>query len=169
MTAKEKQVQFIESYLKPTLKQFGYRVSGQTWWKDKGEFFNVINLQNFSWNSKNSVDFCFNVGIAVKALVKDSKKQKATYNDLVVHIREDAFIPSPKARKFGNGTGYSIIDNTDLEAFTLALKDDFEGYLLPKLESPTSLSDCLTLYEPFEFWHNNLKRVIAENHISLTP
>ncbi len=25
---------------------------GQTWWKDKGNFFNFINLQNYSWNSK---------------------------------------------------------------------------------------------------------------------
>jgi len=52
MTAKEKQAEFIKNYLKPILKDHGYLVSGQTWWKDKGDFFNVINLQSYSWNSK---------------------------------------------------------------------------------------------------------------------
>ena len=47
----------MKSYLKPTLKKHGYQTSGQTWWKDKGDFFNVINLQNYSWNSKESIDF----------------------------------------------------------------------------------------------------------------
>src|SRR5690606_28661656 len=70
MTAKEKQAEFIKSYLKPTLKQNGYQTSAQTWWKDKGDFFNVINLQNYSWNSKDIVDFRFNIGIALKATVK---------------------------------------------------------------------------------------------------
>ena len=49
MTAKEKQAYIIKIYLKPTLKTFGYQTSGQTWWKDKGDFFNFINLQNYSW------------------------------------------------------------------------------------------------------------------------
>ena len=70
MTAKEKQTEFIKNYLKPTLKKFGYLTSGQTWWKDKGEFFNVVNLQNYSWNSKDSVDFRFNIGIALKSYCK---------------------------------------------------------------------------------------------------
>ena len=72
MTAKEKQTLFIKTYLKTTLKTFGYQTSGQTWWKDKGDFYNVINLQNYSWNSKDSVDFRFNIGIALKATLKVS-------------------------------------------------------------------------------------------------
>lgn len=77
MTAKEKQTYFIKTYLKPTLKTFGYQMSGQTWWKDKGDFFTLINLQNFSWNSKDKVDFCFNIGVALKAIMKDVDKKKA--------------------------------------------------------------------------------------------
>ena len=76
MTAKEKQAYIIKIYLKPTLKTFGYQTSGQTWWKDKGDFFNFINLQNYSWNSKDSVDFRFNIGIALKATIKDKQKKK---------------------------------------------------------------------------------------------
>lgn len=74
MTAKEKQNLFIKTQLKPQLKNAGYQISGQTWWKEKEEFFTVINLQNFSWNNKDNVDFCFNIGIALKANLRDKKK-----------------------------------------------------------------------------------------------
>ena len=98
MTAKEKQTEIIKSYLKPTLKQLGYQTSGQTWWRDKGDFFTLINLQNFSWNSKDSVDFCFNIGIAVKATMTD-KTKKATYSDLTTHLDEGTFLPDRTKRK----------------------------------------------------------------------
>lgn len=52
MNAKEKQTEFIKGYLKPKLKDEGFGTSGQTWWKNKGDFFIVINLQNSQWNSK---------------------------------------------------------------------------------------------------------------------
>ena len=167
MTAKEKQSEFIKSYLKPTLKQFGYQTSGQTWWKDKGDFFTVINLQNYSWNSKDSVDFRFNIGIALRATVKDGQKKKATYNDLTTHLDEGTFLPDRKKRKFGDNQGYSIKDDTDLTEFTNALKEDFEIYILPGLDRPNSLADCVEFYGQFPFWGDNLKRVIKENNISV--
>lgn len=167
MTAKEKQTEFIKSYLKPTLKGFGYQTSGQTWWKDKGDFFNVINLQNYSWNSKDSVDFRFNIGIALKVTVKDEQKKRATYNDLTVHLDEGTFLPDGKRRKFGDNQGYSIKAGTDLHEFIKALTSDFEIYILPGLEKPKSLADCLEFYGQFPFWGDNLKRVISENNLSV--
>jgi hypothetical protein len=167
MTAKEKQTEFIKSYLKPTLKQFGYLTSGQTWWKDKGEFFDVINLQNYSWNSKDSVDFRFNIGIAVKATVKDEQKKKATYNDLTTHLDEGVFLPDRTKRKFGDNQGYSITGDTDLNEFITAFKDDFETHVLPRLEKHKSLADCIKFYEQFSLWGDDLKRVIKENNISV--
>lgn len=167
MTAKEKQTEFIKSYLKPTLKQYGYQTSGQTWWKDKGVFFNVINLQNYSWNTKNSVDFRFNIGIALKAIVKDQQKKKATYKDLITHIDEGTFLPDRKNRKFGNNQGYSLTDKTNSEEFIAALKTDFETYILPRLEELKTLSDCVKFYERFPIWGNNLKKVIEENKITI--
>jgi hypothetical protein len=166
MTAKEKQTYFIKTYLKPTLKTVGYQTSGQTWWKDKGDFFNVINLQNYSWNSKDSVDFRLNIGIALKATVKDHQKKKATYNDLTTHLDEGTFLPDRKSRKFGNNQGYSIKDNTDIDQFISAFKTDFETYILPGLEEPKTLNDCLSFYERFPFWGDNLKRVITENNLA---
>jgi hypothetical protein len=165
MTAKEKQTEFIKSYLKPTLKQFGYQTSGQTWWKDKGDFFNVINLQNYSWNFKDSVDFRFNVGIALKVTVKDGQKKKATYNDLTTHLDEGTFLPDRQKRKFGDNQGYSIKDRTDLNEFIKEFKSDFETHILPGLEEPKSLADCIKFYEQYKFWGDNLKRVIQENNL----
>jgi hypothetical protein len=167
MTAKEKQTEFIKSYLKPTLNQFGYQTSGQTWWKDKGDFFDVINLQNYSWNSKDSVDFRFNIGIAVKATVKDEQKKKATYNDLTTHLDEGIFLQDRTKRKFGDNQGYSITDDTDLNEFINAFKDDFETFILPGLEQCKSLADCVKFYGQFPFWGDNLKRVIEENKLSV--
>ena len=162
MTAKEKQADFIKTYLKPTLKTYGYQTSGQTWWKDNGVFFNVINLQNYSWNSKDSVDFRFNIGIALKSKLKDPLKKKATYNDLVTHLDEGTFLPDRKNRKFGSNQGYSMTNETDLNEFTSALKIDFETFILPSLDKLKSLNDCVVFYEQFPIWSENLKKLIAD-------
>jgi hypothetical protein len=167
MTAKEKQAQFVKTYLKPTLKYFGYQTSGQTWWKDKGEFFNVINLQNYSWNTKNNIDFRFNIGVALKATVKDDQKKKATLYDLTTHLSEGTFLPIGKKRKFGNNQGYSITDTTDLDEFIDAIKSDFEAYILPALEEPNSLTECIKFYDRFPFWGDKLKRIITEKKLLL--
>lgn len=164
MTAKEKQTTFIKTYLKPVLKLHGYSTSGQTWWKDKGDFFSVINLQNYSWNSKDSVDFRFNVGIALTALLEDKQKRKATYNDLVIHLDEGAFLPDRKSRKFGNNQGYSITAETDLNEFISAFKSDWETNILPKLDEPNSLQDCVQHYGQLPFWGERLKMLIVDSY-----
>ncbi|RTL56146.1 MAG: DUF4304 domain-containing protein [Sphingobacteriales bacterium] len=165
MTAKEKQTAFIKTYLKPVLKIHGYSNSGQTWWKDKGDFFNIINLQNYSWNSKESVDFRFNIGIALKALLLDEQKKKATYNDLAIHLDEGTFLPDRINRKYGDNQGYSITEKTDLDEFISAVKTDFENYILPKLDEPKSLHDCVQYYGHLSFWGERLKILIKENKL----
>lgn len=162
MTAKEKQNIFIKTYLKPKLKEWGYQTSGHTWWKDKGDFFNVINLQNYSWNTKYEVDFRFNIGIALKATLKDINKKKATYNDLIVHLDEGAFLPNRKKRRFGDNQGYSITDRTNLIDFKNSLGKDFEIHILPKIEKPITLSDCIEFYGKITFWGDNLRREIKK-------
>jgi hypothetical protein len=125
MTAKEIQAGFIKTYLKPSLKKLGYHISGQTWWKDKGDFFTLINLQNFSWNSKESVDFCFNIGVALKAAMKETEKMP-TVHDLTVYLREDFYLPDNRQEyKFKNKTGYILTNQTDLREFTNELKKYF--------------------------------------------
>lgn len=162
MTAKEKQKEFIGTYLKPKLKEWGYLTTGQTWWKDRGDFFNVINLQNYAWNTKDSVDFRFNIGIALKETVRDINKRRATYNDLTVHLDEGVFLPDRKMRRFGNNQGYSITNKTDIHEFIDALGFDFEKYILPELEGPKNLSDCIEYYGKFTFWGDALKKQINE-------
>lgn len=166
MTAKEKQTQFINTYLKPTLKNIGYQTSGQTWWKDKGDFFTLINLQNFSWNSKESVDFCFNIGVALKATMKDTDKKKPTVHDLTVYLRESFYLPDSRQEyKFRNKTGYLLTEQADLNDFIFELKSDFENYILPTLDKLCSLQNCVDKFGNITFWGDNLKKAIKENKL----
>ena len=166
MTAKEKQNIFIKTYLKPKLKEWGFQTSGQTWWKDKGDFFNVINLQNYSWNTKDEVDFRFNIGIALKATLRDINKKKATYKDLIVHLDEGVFLPNRKRRNFGNNQGYSITDQTNMIDFNNSIGEDFETHILPKIEKPITLNDCIEFYSKFSFWGDHLQNEIKKLGLS---
>jgi len=166
MTVKEKQTVFIKAYLKPTLKNSGYQTARQTWWKDKGDFFTLINLQNFSWNSKESVDFCFNIGVVLKATMKDSDKEKPTVHDLTVYLREGFYLPDDRQEyKFKNKTGYTLTDQADLNDFGTELKSDFDNYILPYLDKLNSIQDCIDFFGNTTFWGDNLKRVIEENKL----
>lgn len=166
MTAKEKQTQCIRTYLKPTLKNFGFKTSGQTWWSDKGDFFTLINLQNFSWNSKESVDFCFNIGVALKATMSDKNKKKPAVHDLTVYLRESYYLPDDRLEyKFRNKTGYVLTEQVDLNDFITELKSDFENYILPTLDKLNSLQNCIDKFGGIIFWGDNLKKVIADNKL----
>jgi hypothetical protein len=166
MTAKEKQTEFIKTYLKPTLKNFGYQTSGQTWWKDKGDFFVLINLQNFSWNTKDSVDFCFNIGVVLKLTMEDTSKKKPTAHDLTVYLREGFYLPDNRQEyKFKNKVGYKLLDKSDIIEFTGDLKVDFEKYILPLLDKLNTLQNCIDTFGDITFWGDNLKRVIEENKL----
>jgi hypothetical protein len=167
MTAKDKQTAFINSHLKPLLKQHGYKTSGQTWWKDKGEFFIVINLQNYSWNNRDRADFCFNICIALTATLNDSSKKKAGYHDHTALARENICFPvSRQVHTHRSNTGYSITDNTDADDFNREILFDFEQFILPKLERLVTLSDCLDFFGRDTFWGQNLLRQIEINNVA---
>jgi hypothetical protein len=167
MTAKDKQIQFTKTYLKPVLKNYGYQTSGQTWWKDKGDFFTLIHLQNFSWNIKDSVDFCFNIGIALKATMNDTNRKKPTVHNLTVYLRESSYLPQNRQEYiYRTKLGYSLNDKTDLTNFVTELKFDFENYILPDLDKINSLKECIHRFGNITFWGENLKRLIGENKVS---
>ena len=115
ITAKEKQSIFIKESLKGLLKAEGYNTAANKWWKLNGQFFNFIELQNFSWNSRNSVDFCFNF---TTGLVNDIKNlKKPTIHEGIPYIRESYF--GVKKNDYGTGAnGYHIDNTTDLAKFT---------------------------------------------------
>jgi hypothetical protein len=165
MTAKDIQGDFIRSYLKPTLKQRGYLTSGQTWWKNMGDFFVVINLQNSQWNTKEALSFCLNVGVALTRTLRDPNKKKATYFDLSASSREDAYLPRErKLQRYRQGgwLGYVIRSNTNLTEFINEFKVDFETYILPRLEGLTSLKDCIEFYEQPGFSSEYLKKQLRQ-------
>lgn len=161
MNAKETQSAFIKTYLKPTLKEHRYLTSGQTWWKDRGNFFTIINLQNFSWNTKNDVCFCFNIGIAPKATAKNPLRP--TYADLIMMTREDIYLPADRlTHKYKNNTGYILESSSDLKEFSTELKNDFELYILPRLEELKTLNDCITHFNTIPFLGNRFKTTITD-------
>ncbi|MCL2131576.1 MAG: DUF4304 domain-containing protein [Lentimicrobiaceae bacterium] len=171
MTAKEIQAEFIKTYLKPTLKLHDYRTSGQTWWKNMGDFFIVINLQNSQWNSKEEISFCLNIGIALTERLTDKEKKKATYFDLATHLREDAYLTAERQKikkTKGGWLGYKVTDTTNLNDFVEYFKIDLENNILKQLDELKTLKDCVVFYEKFDFWGNNLKKQIEECSLNTT-
>lgn len=165
VTAKDIQLEFIKTYLKPVLKENGYRTSGQTWWKNMGDFFIVINLQNSSFNSKEELSFCLNIGVALTEKLADKEKKKASFYDLATQVREDAYLPEDRqiAKKAQGGwLGYKITDKTILPEFISEFKIDFEENILRILNGFETLSDCVVFYEKFGPWTSGLKRQIEE-------
>ncbi|SEI50902.1 protein of unknown function [Dyadobacter sp. SG02] len=168
MTAKEKQIQFIKTFLKPTLKSFNYQTSGQTWWQDKGDFFTLINLQNFSWNNKDSVDFCFNIGIVLKVTMKDLGNKSPTYHNLTVYLREGYYLPPNRSvHEFRNKTGYRVNGQTDFNAFMNELRIDFIDHILPALEELNSIQSCVDNFGDVPFWGEHLKKVLTLPELNL--
>ncbi len=164
MTAKDKQSVLIKTHLKPLLKRHGYLTNVQTWWRDQGAFFIIINLQNFSWNSKEDVTFCFNIGIALKTAMKNPESNKPNLYDLTVPIRTEAYLPdSRKASRYKNKTGYIINPNTDINDFIKEIEIDFEEEVLPRLDKLKTVADCISYYEQFPFWGDLLKRIVSKN------
>jgi len=161
MTAKEIQLKIVKEYLKPRFKSLGYLTRGQNWWKDKGDFYVTVNLQNFSWNSKDKVDFCFNTGITLKVLVKDLKNPIATNN--TISIREGFYLPeNRKQYKYRNPTGYTLTNEIDENKFLTQLIIDFEDYILPQLEKLTSIENCVSKFGDLVFSGEYLKKAIAD-------
>lgn len=163
MTAKEKQQEIIRSYLKPKLKEEGFKTSGINWWKRKGDFFLFINLQSLRWNSSDHVNFCFNIGVALTARLADPAKKKATYDDISAQVREEDLLPEDRKMhtyRKDSSFGYLITSDTDINDFIKEFRIDLEEVILPKLQSLNSLSDCINFFEPFGYWGYNLKMTI---------
>ncbi len=164
MTAKEKQFEVIKSYLKPTLRSWGYKTSGQNWWKEKSDLYIVIKLQNFSWNTKDKVDFCFNTGITFKAQHEKTQHKFPGQYNLAVHLRSGFFLPeNRKTDTFQNGNGYHLSDQTNLDNFIQEMKLDFEEYILPYLEKINTIDDSLAAFGELPFWGENMKRILTES------
>tara|TARA_R100000789_G_C3012475_1_gene151660 strand:- start:86 stop:586 length:501 start_codon:yes stop_codon:yes gene_type:complete len=162
MNAKEKQLNWIKTYLKPLLKKEGFRTAGQTWWKLKDEFFILINLQNSQFNEKDRLSFCFTIGIGLNELIKG----KPSHFDLLIPVREDSYLTDlRKKHPNRNGwLGYLITGETDMKDFNRNLEIDFENFILPKLNNLNSIDDCLKFYseEKYDFWYKILIQNLKE-------
>ena len=164
-TSKDIQKEFIKTYLKPTLKEYGYKTNGQTWWKNMNDFFIVINLQNSQWNSKEELSFCLNIGVALTEKLTDKEKKKVTHFDIATPVRENAYLTEERRqikKEKGGWLGYKITDTTNINDFIVDFKIDLEENILKQLDQLKTLKDCVLFYEKFEFCGKNLKRQIEE-------
>jgi hypothetical protein len=160
ISAKEKQLSFIKGSLKPLLRSEGYKTTGNKWWKINEPFFNFIELQNFSWNSRNSVDFCFNF---TTGLTSDIKNQnKPTIHDGIPYVRENYF-KITKSDYWKGGNGYHIDDNTDLGKFALQVLNDFKLLILPRFNLLTNEDSIVRFYSD-EFWGPRVKQSLEIGH-----
>jgi hypothetical protein len=165
MTSKEIEVEFIKLYLKPTLKAHGYKTSGQTWWKNNGDFFFVINLQNSSWNTKEELSFCLNIGVALTSKLVDKEKKKATYYDIAIPLREDAYLTDERIqskKSQGGWLGYKITDKTNVTDFIEYFKIDLEDNILKTLNELKTIKDCISFYDQFDLWSSSFRNQVKE-------
>jgi len=153
MTTKDKQKEIVVAALKPLFKRWGYKTNGQNWWKVNGAFFNVINLQNFSWNTKDQVDFCFNFTTGLSKTIFN--KSKVVIHDGVTYIREPSFLPDTKT-EFRDQVGYHLTSGTNFEKFKEEILNDFDLIILPKLDTLNTPSNLLDFYKK-EFFAAALK------------
>ena len=157
LTAKEKQALFVKYILKPLLKTEGYKTAGNKWWKVSEPFFNFIELQNFSWNSLNSVNFCFNFTTGLTSDIKSSNKP--TIHDGIPYVRESYF--KVEVNDYWTGAnGYHIEDKTDMDKFTEQVLNDFNQLIIPKFSLLTN-EDAIVGFYSDEFWGPRVKQSLS--------
>ncbi len=167
MTAKDIQKEIIKSYIKPILKGNGYRLNGQTWWKDKGTFLIIINIQNFSWNNEDHIDFCFNSGLKFKVEMSEAEIKRPTPHHIIPYLREGFYLPEERITyKYRNTTGYTIRSSHFITEIIDELKIDFETYILPYLDKINSEKDALDKFGDIPFWGERLKEIIDNPPLS---
>ncbi|MBS1613097.1 MAG: DUF4304 domain-containing protein [Bacteroidetes bacterium] len=148
MTAKDLQKIFIKDCLKPLLKEHDYKTIGQLWFKKYDNFTVLIQLQNSAWNDADSVDFCFNIGISTAIIDKPSFLRDV----LQPPLREPAFLNAQRNKhqfRSRSPLGYKITLDTDLALFISEFEQDWEGEILPLLNSLTTLHAWKNLYKKY--------------------
>ncbi|TAG82945.1 MAG: DUF4304 domain-containing protein, partial [Burkholderiales bacterium] len=59
----------LESSISPTLKTQGFRKKARTWWRDREETIQVLNIQKNPWGSGG---LYINLGVYIRELGQDS-------------------------------------------------------------------------------------------------
>lgn len=168
MILKEIQSELIKNHLKPYLKLLGFKVSGQTWILERTDFYIVINLQNYSWNSSDSVDFCFNIGIALKNTLKDPNRKKVSHYDINTPLREGAYLSENRqSHDCKNNVGYFIDSKTRIDIVVKEIMYDFKEEILPRLLSLETINDCVDFYSKFPIWGDSLKKILKANNYEI--
>jgi hypothetical protein len=63
--------ELIKTSLASLMKAEGFRKSGPNFWKDSGEWIDVLNIQKSHWNDAWEASFYINIGVYWKAFHRD--------------------------------------------------------------------------------------------------
>jgi len=167
MNAKEKQNVIIKNNIKTILKDKGFKNKGNNYRKEENEFYKVITLQNFSWNSSDDVEFCFNFGILVKDVVLPFElPENFGVQYCHVQVRESSFLPESRCKgQFRDRGCYNIKDNTDEKEFANLIEEDFKKYILNDFDSLKTLDDCLKRFGNMIFWGEKINQAVREYQV----
>jgi hypothetical protein len=164
MNAKEKQNMIIKNIIKPLLKQQGYKNKGNNYRKEEEQFYKVITLQNFSWNSSDDVEFCFNFGILVKDIDLPFKlPENFGAQHCHIQLREGCFLPDFREKgQFRNRGYYNIKSDTYEIGFANVIEEDFRKYILVDFDNLKTLDDCFKRFGNITFWGEQIRRAIGK-------
>ncbi|BCN30874.1 hypothetical protein [Anaeromicropila herbilytica] len=155
MTTKEKRDIVVKDVIKPLMKQAGYRCYRNTWYSKRIDCYVIMHLQN-SMRNMDETGFCFWFNIDVISVdeidnIDDVKKWTSSLSMVYerVFLTNDGLM-----HECHDSRGY-IIDkcrdnlpvDTDIEDFSVYIRDDFNNYILPKLKLINTSNDWLKMKE----------------------
>jgi len=126
----------LQGFLKPVLKDAGYKKKGATWHCQDEEFVRVLNIQGSQW----STSFYLNLGIYIRALGDES-----TPTEYKCHIRQriDGIVPD-RAEAFRLLDFNEAIDPIEREKGIKEIVSDYGLKWLKEKSSIEGLKQYLT-------------------------
>lgn len=132
--------QIIKDTIAPLLKAKGFKKRGNNFAKILSDFAWVVNIQNSKWNTKEELEFTFNMGIFTDKLVgtfyeiEPPQFPTEKYSVLRLRITDLKGIPDE---------WYKLDLTTDVEEIKLEIQNDIEMVIFPHFEQFQTIEDLI--------------------------
>ena len=132
--------QLIKESISPLFKAKGFKKRGNNFAKAFSDFAFVVNIQNSKWNTKEEVEFTFNIGIFTDKLfgtfyeVEPPKFPTEMYSVLRLRIAELKGIQDE---------WYKLHLTTDLNEIKRVIQNDIENVIFPHFEQFQTIEDVI--------------------------
>ncbi len=167
MNAKEFQTKIIKEIIKPLFKEYGYGTKGNNFFKKQNNIVKAISIQNFSWNTKEDLEFCFVFGFYFFKNVNDEIPQNISAHKSDFNlIREPSFLPECRVKgKYRERFQYHIDLNTNYDEFLDLLIKDFKDYIFPKFEAINNINNCVEYFKDIKVFHDILTHILSKKEL----